>query len=66
MTRMPSMKRDMDQRLARKIAAEFLKKTGDLYERCELAGSLRRNEQVVHDVDPECAELVGRADAREW
>jgi DNA polymerase/3'-5' exonuclease PolX len=28
-----------------------LKKTGDLYARCELAGSLRRKAQVVHDID---------------
>jgi DNA polymerase (family X) len=45
------MKRDLDPKLARKIAAEFLKKTGDLYERCELAGSLRRREALVHDID---------------
>ena len=48
---MPSHKKDLDPKLARKIAAEFQKKTGDLYARCELAGSLRRKEPVVHDID---------------
>ena len=33
------------------MAADFLRKTSDLYERCELAGSLRRKEPVVHDID---------------
>lgn len=45
------MKRDLDPKFARKVADDFLKKTKDLYERCELAGSLRRSEPVVHDVD---------------
>ncbi len=45
------MKRDLDPKAARETAADFLKKTRDLYERCELAGSLRRKEQVVHDID---------------
>jgi DNA polymerase (family 10) len=48
---MPSMKKDLDPEFARKVAADFLRKTGDLYERCELAGSLRRKEPVVHDID---------------
>jgi len=45
------MKRDLDPKFARKVAADFLKKTKDLYAKVELAGSLRRNEPVVHDVD---------------
>jgi len=45
------MKRDLDPKFARKVADDFLKKTKDLYARVELAGSLRRNEPVVHDVD---------------
>ena len=45
------MKKDLDPKLAGRVAADFLKKTADLYERCELAGSLRRKEPVVHDVD---------------
>jgi DNA polymerase/3'-5' exonuclease PolX len=48
---MPSLKKDLDPELARKIAADFLKKTSDLYARVELAGSLRRKAPVVHDID---------------
>lgn len=48
---MPSLKKDLDPELARKTAADFLKKTADLYERVELAGSLRRKAPVVHDID---------------
>jgi DNA polymerase/3'-5' exonuclease PolX len=48
---MPSMKKDLDPEFAAKVAADFLKKTSDLCERCELAGSLRRKEPVVHDID---------------
>jgi DNA polymerase/3'-5' exonuclease PolX len=48
---MPSLKKDLDPKVARKIATDFLKKTSDLYERCELAGSLRRKAPVVHDID---------------
>jgi DNA polymerase/3'-5' exonuclease PolX len=50
-TRVPSMKRNLDPKVARKVAADFLRGTRDLYERCELAGSLRRKEPVVHDID---------------
>ncbi|MDA4128150.1 MAG: hypothetical protein OK422_01590 [Thaumarchaeota archaeon] len=45
------MKKDLDPRFAEEIAKDFLSKTKDLYKRCELAGSLRRAEPVVHDVD---------------
>jgi DNA polymerase/3'-5' exonuclease PolX len=45
---MPSLKKDLDPEFAQKVAADFLRKTG---ERCELAGSLRRKEKVVHDID---------------
>jgi len=48
---MPSLKKDLDPKFARKVADDFLKKTSDLYERCEVAGSLRRKEPVVHDID---------------
>ncbi len=48
---MPSLKKDLDPKVAKKVAADFLKKTADLYERCELGGSLRRKEPVVHDID---------------
>ena len=45
------MKKDLQPRSAKNVADDFLKKTKDLYKRCELAGSLRRNEPVVHDID---------------
>jgi DNA polymerase/3'-5' exonuclease PolX len=48
---MPSLKKDLDPMSARKIAADFLERTSDLYERAELAGSLRRKAPVVHDID---------------
>src|SRR5438552_3213976 len=48
---MPWRKRDLDPKNAKKGAADLLKKTKDIYARVELAGSLRRNQPVVHDVD---------------
>ncbi len=45
------MKKDLDPKFSGKVAADFLRKTSDLYERCELAGSLRRKAPVVHDID---------------
>ena len=45
------MKKDLDSKYAREVAEDFLEKTKDLYERCELAGSLRRKEPLVHDID---------------
>ncbi len=48
---MPSLKKDLEPKVAKRIAADFLKKTSDLYERVELAGSLRRKAPVVHDID---------------
>lgn len=45
------MKKDLDPKFARVVAEDFLEKTKDLYKRSELAGSLRRNEPVVHDID---------------
>jgi DNA polymerase/3'-5' exonuclease PolX len=46
-----SSKRDLDPKFAEEVAEDFLEKTKDLYKRCELAGSLRRKEPIVHDVD---------------
>ena len=46
-----SLKRDLDPRVALRIAKTFQKKTQDLYARCELAGSLRRKAPLVHDID---------------
>jgi DNA polymerase/3'-5' exonuclease PolX len=45
------MKKDLDPIFARSVARDFLGKTKDLYKRSEVAGSLRRNASVVHDVD---------------
>ncbi len=45
------MKKDLDPKVAREVAEDFLERTKDLYSRAEIAGSLRRNEPVVHDVD---------------
>ena len=45
------MKKDLDPKLAKKVADDFLRKTKDLYKRSELAGSLRRHEPIVHDID---------------
>jgi DNA polymerase/3'-5' exonuclease PolX len=45
------MKRDLDPKAARKLADEFHLKTKYLCKRMELAGSLRRHEPIVHDVD---------------
>jgi DNA polymerase/3'-5' exonuclease PolX len=44
-------KKDLEPELAKKIADDFLKKTKGFNKKCELAGSLRRHEPVVHDVD---------------
>jgi DNA polymerase/3'-5' exonuclease PolX len=33
------------------IAQDFIEKTRDLYTRAEIAGSLRRKEPIVHDID---------------
>ncbi len=45
------MKKDLDRAFAREVADDFLRRTDDLYSRSEVAGSLRRNEPVVHDID---------------
>jgi len=45
------VKKDLDPKFAREVAEDFLRKTRDLYGRVELAGSLRRHEPIVHDVD---------------
>jgi len=45
------MKRDLDPEFANEVSEDFLSRTRDLYARCQLAGSLRRHEPVVHDID---------------
>jgi len=46
-----SYKKDIRLADARKIALDFQSKTEDLYKKCLLAGSVRRMEPVVHDID---------------
>jgi DNA polymerase/3'-5' exonuclease PolX len=46
-----SFKKDIPLDVAEEIAIDFLTKTKDLYRKCLLAGSIRRREPVVHDVD---------------
>lgn len=48
---MSSYKKKLDYNSASLIAEEFLEKTRDLYWRAEIAGSLRRKESFVHDID---------------
>lgn len=46
-----SFKKDIRLEDAKEIALDFQSKTGDLYKKCLLAGSIRRKEPVVHDID---------------
>ncbi|MHB8567532.1 MAG: nucleotidyltransferase family protein [Nitrososphaerales archaeon] len=46
-----SLKKELKYSFALGIAEEFLEKTRDLYRRAEIAGSLRRKEHVIHDID---------------
>lgn len=46
-----SQKKDLDLKSAIKVATAFQEKTRDLYKRSEIAGSIRRREQLVHDID---------------
>ena len=46
-----SFKKDIRLEDAEKIALDFQSKTEDLYKKCLLAGSVRRKEPVVHDID---------------
>lgn len=41
----------MDLETAERIALDFIRRTADLYSRSLLAGSIRRREQTVHDID---------------
>lgn len=58
------MKKDLDPKLARRVALDFLAKTKGLYARSELAGSLRRNAPVVHDID--FAVIPGQENEAAW
>jgi DNA polymerase (family X) len=46
-----SFKKNIDAKVGTEIAVDFLGKTRDLYSRAEIAGSLRRREPVIHDID---------------
>jgi DNA polymerase/3'-5' exonuclease PolX len=46
-----SYKRDLELEAAQEVALDFLGKTKDLYKKCLLAGSIRRMEPTVHDID---------------
>ncbi len=46
-----SQKKDLEPKFALDVALDFQEKTKDLYSRSEIAGSLRRKEPVVHDID---------------
>ena len=46
-----SFKRYLELEAARNVALEFLAKTKDLYKKQLLAGSIRRKEPTVHDID---------------
>ena len=46
-----SQKKDLKIEVATEIAEDFIQKTKDLYRRSEIAGSIRRKELIVHDVD---------------
>ena len=46
-----SQKKEIPLDVAKGIAEDFLQKTKDLCKRIEIAGSIRRIEPVVHDID---------------
>ena len=46
-----SFKKDMSLEQAEDIAQDFLARTKDLYSKSLLAGSIRRKEPTVHDID---------------
>ncbi|MDA4125437.1 MAG: hypothetical protein OK438_08355 [Thaumarchaeota archaeon] len=46
-----SFKKDLELEQAERLALDFQAKTKDLYKKCLLAGSIRRREPIVHDID---------------
>jgi DNA polymerase/3'-5' exonuclease PolX len=46
-----SFKKDILLKDAEAIALDFQSKTEDLYKKCLLAGSIRRRQPIVHDID---------------
>jgi DNA polymerase/3'-5' exonuclease PolX len=58
------LKKNLDPKFALDVASDFLEKTRDVYKKVEIAGSLRRKEKVVHDVD--FAVIPGNENFVEW
>ena len=46
-----SFKKDLQLEKAKEVADDFLDRTKDLYRKYLLAGSIRRREPIVHDID---------------
>ncbi len=46
-----SYKKDIKLEAAERVGLDFLSKTKDLYKKSLLAGSIRRRELIVHDID---------------
>jgi DNA polymerase/3'-5' exonuclease PolX len=46
-----SLKKELSNAAALEIAQDFMERTRDLCQRIEIAGSIRRKEPVVHDID---------------
>jgi len=46
-----SLKKELPSADAQEIASDFMEKTRDLCKRIEIAGSIRRKEPIVHDID---------------
>jgi DNA polymerase/3'-5' exonuclease PolX len=59
-----SQKKEIPIDSARKIAEDLLQKTKDLCLRIEIAGSIRRKEPIVHDID--FAVIPSDADFSAW
>ena len=59
-----SQKKDLNPATALEIAQDFLEKTKDLYAKAEIAGSLRRKEPIVHDID--LAVIPAKGDFAVW
>ena len=59
-----SQKKEIELKVAREIAEDFLQQTKDLCKRIEIAGSIRRKEPIVHDID--FAVIPSDADFSAW
>ena len=59
-----SRKKDIDLKTATELALDFFEMTKDLYKRGEIAGSIRRKEPIVHDID--FAVIPSESDFSSW